>query len=115
MYRDDYPVMHDAFAGVVAEPECINGCFPEAAFLEQIGVSIVKVLERERERRICALGGFRCGRFDVQICSHLTGCKFSREPTLLTFALGIHQSERRVHCRQKNAWHAVAARTTKYA
>jgi len=47
--------------------------------------------------------------------SCLTGCEFSREPILLTFALGIHQSERRVHCRQKNAWHAVAASTTKYA
>src|SRR6266566_6160071 len=70
MYRDDYPVMHDAFAGVVAEPECINGCFPEAAFLGEIRVSVVKVLKRELQRWICALPCFLVRRFDVQICSH---------------------------------------------
>src|SRR5262249_10890394 len=37
----------------------------------------------------------------------LTGCKFSREHTLLSLALPEAQSERRVRCRQKNAWHTV--------
>ena len=45
----------------------------------------------------------------------LTGCEFSGEPKLLPFALVEAQSERRVRCPQKNAWHAGAARTTKCA
>ncbi len=42
----------------------------------------------------------------------LTGCKFSGEHTLRTFALPEAQSERRVRCRQKNAWHTVAVKAT---
>jgi|SoiMethySBSTD1v2_1073268.scaffolds.fasta_scaffold479538_1 hypothetical protein len=45
----------------------------------------------------------------------VTGCEFSGEPKLLTFALVVAQSERRVRCPQKHAWHAGAASTTKYA
>jgi hypothetical protein len=45
----------------------------------------------------------------------ITGCEFSGEQKLLTFALVKAQSDRRVRCNQKNAWHAVAASTTKCA
>ena len=42
VYRDDYPIMHDAFATVVAEPECIDCCFCKAAFLGEVGMPIVQ-------------------------------------------------------------------------
>jgi site-specific recombinase XerD len=52
---------------------------------------------------------------DEVVAFFLTGCEFSREPKLLTFALVEAQSERRVQGPQKNAWHAGAASTTKCA
>ena len=45
----------------------------------------------------------------------ITGCEFLGEPKLLPLALVAAQSERRVQCPQKNAWHAGAASTTKCA
>src|SRR2546425_4001701 len=63
--RDHDAVMHDAFAGMIPQPEYINGRFFEAAFLGEVGVSIVKVLERERERRVGSLPGFLWGWLDV--------------------------------------------------
>src|SRR5262245_55295292 len=45
----------------------------------------------------------------------ITGCEFSGEQKLLTFALVYAQSERRVRCPQKNVWHAGATSTTQYA
>ena len=44
--------MHNAFAGVMPEPEEIDCCFGKTAILGEVGMPRIKVLEGERERRI---------------------------------------------------------------
>jgi hypothetical protein len=65
MDRDDNAAVHDAFAGVIPQPERIDCGVGKAAILGEIGVSIIKVLERERERWIDAFFWFLWCRFDV--------------------------------------------------
>ena len=62
---DDDTTMHDAFASMIPQPECIDCRFSEPALLGEVGMVSVKVLERECERRVGSLPGFLFGRFDV--------------------------------------------------
>jgi DDE superfamily endonuclease len=48
----------------------------------------------------------------IRQVKYLTGCKFSREPTLLSLALMEVQNQGRVWCRQNNAREARGAMTT---
>jgi hypothetical protein len=51
----------------------------------------------------------------LNVSFHLTGCKFSREHTLLSSALVKVQHKGRVWCRQKNVREAGGAMPTKGA
>jgi len=52
---------------------------------------------------------------ECELTTHLTGCKFSREHTLLSLALVEVQNKGRVGCRQTNVWKARVAITTQGA